>query len=144
MDTRTEYYPAGSGMTEIQYWDVMDNEFHSYLVEGGFMLDEIVGEAANMLEELEPEAKVFITSGDPNKLLDMIHGFEEYLITDVVFITPSDIMKGHLRGRQGVLLMSDVWLMTNRVRDALYREQEAMKAYLGGITREPACMFDCD
>lgn len=125
-----EYSNAGSGMTEIQYWDVLDERFHSYLVEGGFLLDELVGEVSKILEDLPPQAKVFITSGDPNRLLDMIHGIEEYIIPHIEFVTPTEVMNGLLRGRQGVLMITDTWLMTEYVKDRMYFEQTALKCYL--------------
>lgn len=128
--TMTEYLSAGNGMTEIQYWDTLDNRYHSYLVEGDFLMDEIVGETDRILEEMPPGAKVFITMGDVAKLLELQDAFEDYLIANVVFITPTDIMKGHLRGQQGALLICGSWLMNESVLDFVYREQQLMKCNL--------------
>lgn len=130
-----EYFRACSDWTEIQYWDTMDGNYHSYLVEGGFLLDEVIGEAGNLLEELPEDAKVFITSGDVNKLVQMEQGLEDYLIPSIEFVTPTEIMNGHLRGKLGVLLITDTWFMNERVIHCLWQEAEIMKnglyAYLG-------------
>lgn len=125
-----EYSRSGSHMTEIQWRDPIDDLYHSYLVEGCAMMDEIIGQAANLLEEMPPDCKVYICSGDVNKLCQMELEFEEYLIADVVFVTPMDVLNGKLRGRLGTLLITDMWLLTDNVRECLYREQEVMKATL--------------
>lgn len=128
------YLPAGYNMTEIQYWDVFDEQFHSYLVEGGFLLEEIIGEAGNILAELPEGAKVFITSGDLNHLIQMEQGLEDYLINDIEFVTPDQVLKGALRGRDGVLLITNTWILQDSVRWCLYQEAEALKCHMGRFT----------
>lgn len=91
------------------------------------MMDEIVGEAANLLETLPEYAKVYITSGDLNKLIDMEIEFRDYLISDVVFITPKDILDGHLRGKFGVLLVCDTALMPYGYRHCILQEQQILE-----------------
>ena len=94
------------------------------------MLDEIVGEAANILETLPPLAKVYITSGDVEDLLAMEREFKEYLISDVVFLTPQQILDGHLRGKRGILLITGTHLMPNNFRHCVFQEQEILKCEL--------------
>jgi hypothetical protein len=125
--TAIEYMQACDGWTEIQYWDVMDDRFHSYLVEGAFLTDEVVGVVAQTLEEMPEGSRVFLTAGDVNKLIELEQEFEDYLIRDVKFITPTDIMRGHLRGQLGILMIIDTFLMTEPVLDRVYREQQLMK-----------------
>lgn len=126
----TEYFAAGADMTEIQYWDTLDNEYHSYLVEGSFLTDEIVGEVDRMLEELPVGGKVFVTMGDVSKLIELEEAFEDYIINNVEFVTPTNILQGHLRGKTGALIICGTWLMNDSVRDFVYREQQLMKCNL--------------
>lgn len=95
------------------------------------MMDEIVGEAAEILERIPPDAKVFITSSDLNRLTEMETEFHDYGIRDVVFITPTQIMNGALRGRIGVLLVKDVRFMSDDYRHCLFQEAELLKCTIG-------------
>lgn len=128
--TNVEWYRACSDLIEIQWWDVMDDRYHSYLVEGEKMMDEVIANVAEMLDEMPQDCKVYICCGDVNRLCDMQMEFEDYGVVDIVFITPTDVLKGHLRGRLGALIIIDLWLMTDGMRECLYREQEIMKATL--------------
>lgn len=130
MRLHIEYHSSGADMTEIQYWDVLDEVYHSYLLMGGFLIDEVAGEVSDILEEMPDGAKVFITCGDVNRLLELQEGFEDYLLPDVVFLTPLEIMQGRLRGRIGTLIICDTSLMSDSVRDFVYREQQLMKLEL--------------
>lgn len=94
------------------------------------LMDNIMGEVATLLESLPDQAKVFLTSGDLDQLVYLQETMEEYLIPDVDFVAPSDIMEGHLRGRQGVLLIMGTWLMSDSVRRRMFEEQEYLKCTL--------------
>ncbi len=106
------------------------------------MLDEIVGEAANLLEVMPPYAQVFITGGNLEKLLDMESEFDEYGITDVVFIRADQIFNGYLRGRCGHLLVVDTIYFPDDVlhcilqeRHQLQWEYETYEPYWTGCSR---------
>lgn len=101
---------------------------------GGIVLDEIVGEAAELLVHLPEHAKVFITSSNLDFLMDMIYEFEEYLVTDVEFVTPAQILNGHLRGRAGVLLIKDARFLSEGMRHCLYQEAEVLKCDIGNYS----------
>lgn len=132
-----EYMRSCSNLIEIQWWDIWDEAFHSYLVEGGMLMDELIGRICDVLEEIPEEAvgaKVFVTSGDLNRLMELENQIEDYIVRDVEFVTPMEILNGKLRGRWGVLMITDTWFMTDEMRHVLYQEAEVLKCTLGRYT----------
>ena len=91
------------------------------------MLDELVGEAAELLEVMPPYAQVFITSGNLEKLLDMESEFDEYGVTDVVFLRADQIFNGYLRGRCGELLVMDTVYFPDETLHCILQEKEGLR-----------------
>lgn len=94
---------------------------------GNEEMDAIIEEAADHLCSMPIDSQVFVTSSDLDFLTFMMDELSDYGIDDLVMITPQDILKGHLRGKIGILLMPDLRFLSDRERAIIMQEAEILR-----------------
>lgn len=91
---------------------------------------EALEAAVEALARLPEDAEVFITSGDPDVLVNLNRTVRMYGLNGLRVFTPTEICQGRLRGRYGELLIFDTHLLSRAQHEMLFDEKEILKCHI--------------